>query len=245
MIKGSDGKRDPRYREIEAWLRERCGQLSVGALLPSELELAARFDVSRMTARHAVQMLVQEGLVDRRRGAGSFVAAPPLHRRESTLRSFSQDMELRGLVPSSTVLRAEVGTDPVAAGRLGLPPDAWVVRIDRVRLASGVPLALERAVLPGEFADVLTRDLATGSLHAALAGMGRVMGRATGYVTARLASTEEAELLDLTAPAALLVESRLITDSNGRPVESTETAYVASRWVIDTGSYIPPVLSPE
>lgn len=245
MSKVSDAKGDPRYREIEAWLRDRCGKLPVGALLPSELELAAQFGVSRMTARHAVLMLVQEGLVERRRGAGSFVAAPPLHRGESTLRSFSQDMELRGLVPSSTVLRAEVGTDPVAAGRLGLPPDAWVVRIDRIRLASGVPLALERAVLPGEFADVLSLDLAAGSLHAALAAMGRVMGRATGYVTARLATAEEAELLGLQPPVALLVESRLITDTAGRPVESTETAYVASRWVIDTGSYVSPVLSPN
>lgn len=245
MSSGAGVKRDPRYREIEAWLRERCGTLPVGALLPSELELAAQFEVSRMTARHAVQELVQEGLVERRRGAGSFVAAPPLHRRESTLRSFSQDMQLRGLVPSSTVLRADVGMDPVAAGRLGLAPDAWVVRIDRIRLASGVPLALERTALPGEFADILSRDLAAGSLHAALAGMGRVMGRATGYVSARLATAEEAGLLDLRLPAALLVESRLITDTKGRPVESTETAYVASRWVIDTGSFIPPVASPE
>jgi GntR family transcriptional regulator len=245
VSKDTQAKRDPRYREIEAWLREKCGRLPVGALLPSEMELAARFEVSRMTARHAVQMLVQEGLVDRRRGAGSFVAAPPLHRLESTLRSFTQDMVLRGLVPSSRILRAEIGTDPVAAGRLVLPPDSWVVRIDRIRMASGVPVAIERAVLPGAFADVLSSDLATGSLHAALATMGRRMGRATGYVTARLATSEEAGLLGLKPPVPLLVESRLITDTSGRPVESTETVYVASRWVIDTGSYIPPVLPEE
>lgn len=233
--------RDPRYREIEAWLREQCGRFPVGTLLPSEMEIAAQFEVSRMTARHAVQMLVQEGLVDRRRGAGSFVAAPPLHRRESILRSFSQDMRMRGLEPSSRVLLAELGTDPSAAGRLNLAPDALVVRIDRIRMASGLPMAVERAVLPGEFAEVLASDLASGSLHEALAALGRRMGRATGYVTARLATAEEAELLQLKPPVPLLVESRLITDRSGRPVESTETAYVASRWVIDTGSFIPPV----
>lgn len=242
MDKQTDTKRDPRYLEIGAWLREQCAELPVGTLLPSEMELTVRFEVSRMTVRHAVQMLVQESLVDRRRGAGSFVAAPPLHRRESTLRSFTQDMTMRGLVPSSKILLSEVGTDPIAAGRLELPPNAWVVRIDRIRIASGVPLAIERAVLPGAFADVLSSDLAGGSLHIALAAMGRRMGRATGYVSARLATAEEAELLDLKPPAPLLVESRLITDIGGRPVEATETAYVASRWVIDTGSYIPPVV---
>jgi GntR family transcriptional regulator len=238
---GRTRRRDPRYREIESWLRDQCRAVPVGTLLPSETDVAMRFAVSRMTARQAIQVLVQDGLVERRRGAGTFVASPRMHRGESVLRSFSQDMRLRGLVPSSRVLLAELGTAPTAAAQLGLPPDAWVVRIDRVRYASGTPLALERAVLPDEFAAVLDADLANGSLHASLAAMGRTMGKATGYVMARLATNEEAELLDLKTPTALLVETRLITDLQGKSVESTETAYVASRWVIDTGAYIPPV----
>jgi DNA-binding GntR family transcriptional regulator len=229
-----------RYREIESWLRERCQALPAGSLLPSEQELSDRFGVSRMTARHAVQVLAQAGLVERRRGAGTFVAPPPLHRGEAILNSFTQEMLSRGLVPSSRVLRAEVGTAPREAAVLGLPPESWVVRIDRVRYASGVPVALEKAVLPGECEPVLGFDLERGSLHAALASLGRRMGRATGYVTARLASAEEAQLLDLTTPAALLVETRLITDVSGRPAESTETAYAGSRWVIDTGAFVAP-----
>jgi len=231
-----------RYLEIEAWLREQCQALPAGSLLPSEPELADRFGVSRMTARHAVQRLAQGGLVERRRGAGTFVAPPLLHRTETVLNSFTQDMLVRGLVPSSRLLRADVGTAPAAAVLLGLSPDSWVVRVDRVRCANGIPIALEKAVLPGEAEPVLEFDLERGSLHAALASLGRRLGRATGYVTARLASVEEGELLDLTVPAALLVETRLITDVNGRPVESTETAYVGSRWVIDTGAFVP---SPE
>jgi len=122
---------------------------------------------------------------------------------------------------------------------LGLSPESWVVRVDRVRCANGIPIALEKAVLLGEAEPVLKFDLERGSLQAALASLGRRLGRATGYVTARLASVEEAQLLDLSMPAALLVETRLITDVNGRPVESTETAYVGSRWVIDTGAFVP------
>lgn len=229
-----------RYVEIRQWLVEESDRLGVGALLPTENEVADRFQVSRMTARHAFQLLVDEGRIERRRGAGSFVMPSPLHREEAVLHSFTRDMRRRGLTPSSRLLRGEVGSDPSAAARLGLPPSEWVVTIERVRLADGVPVALEKAHLPGEFAPVLDADLETGSLHAALARLGRSMVRADGYVTARLATAEDAALLHLSPPAALLVESRLVTDSTGRKVESTETAYVGSRWVIDTGSFVSP-----
>lgn len=233
-------KKSPsRYEEIAGWLRRQCADLTPGTRLPAESELVERFSVSRMTVRHALDLLVKEGLVHRRKGAGTFVAEPALHRPESVLRSFSQDMRRRGLEPASWVLRAETAIDPRAADRLGLPPDSWLVLIDRVRLASGTPICLERTALPGQFVEVLEADLESGSLHEALGALGRTMGRASGYVTARLASDQEAGLLELESPSALLVESRLITDGSGRAVEATESAYAASRWVIDTGAWIP------
>ena len=77
-----------RYQEIEAWLREIILKGRAGEAIPSEVEIAASFDVSRMTARQAVLNLMREGLVDRRRGAGTFIADNPLHRREGVLLSF-------------------------------------------------------------------------------------------------------------------------------------------------------------
>lgn len=229
-----------RHVAIEEWLRGQCTSLPAGSRLPTENELALRFDVSRMTVRQAYQRLAQQGLIERRRGAGSFVLPPPLHREEATLRSFTQDMRSRGLTPTSKVVTAEVGANPALAATLGLPPAQWVVSIERVRYADGVAVAIERTALPGEFAAVLDADLEHGSLHQALASLGRELGRATGYVTARMATAEEARLLALSMPAALLVETRLITDSEGRSVESTQSAYVGSRWVIDTGSFVAP-----
>lgn len=233
-----------RYLEIEDWLRRRCLEDPPGTLLPPETELAEQFSVSRMTARHAFENLTREGLIDRRRGVGSFVAVAPLHRAEAILYSFTEDMARRGMVAASRILRAEVGSAPSHATALGLDADAWVVNIDRVRLANGIPVAREKVALPSEFVQVLDYDLTTGSLHAALADMGRVMGRAAGHVVSRLATAEEAELLDLDLPAALLVESRLVRDLSGTPVEHTETAYVGSRWVIDTGPYVHPASRP-
>lgn len=234
-----------RYLEIEHWLRRRCIEAHPGTALPSETELAEQFSVSRMTARRAFENLAREGLMERRRGVGSFVASAPLHRAEAILYSFTDDMNRRGIVASSRLLSAEVGSAPRNATALGLDPDAWVVNIDRVRLANGRPVAREKVALPREFVGVLEYDLENGSLHAALADMGRVMGRATGHVVARLATVEEATLLELATPAALLVESRLVSDLSGTPVELTETAYVGSRWVIDTGPYVHPASPAE
>lgn len=228
-----------RYRVIEAWLRERCATLPAGSLLPAESELAERFQVSRMTARQALQNLAAEGLIERRRGAGTFVAPTPLHRADSVLLSFTQDMQRRGMTASSRIVSAGLITSPAEAVQLGRRPDTWVVRIDRIRLADGVPVARERATLPEEFKAVLDHDLESGSLDTALTKLGRQWGKASGYVSARLASEDDAQALELEMPAALLVESRLVYDVEGRPVERTETAYVASRWVIDTGLYVP------
>ncbi len=228
----------PRYQEIATWLREQCAALPPGSALPAENDLAARFSVSRMTARHAVDVIVDEGLARRRSGAGTFVEAPALHRPNSVLRPFSQDMRSRGLVPSSQVLRAEMSRRPASAAELGLPPDAWLVLIERVRLASGTPIAIERTALPQEFQGVLEADLEKGSLHEALGRLGRTMGRASGSVTARLATQEEGSLLDVDLPAALLVERRLVADTTDRTIEATETAYAGSRWAIDTGAFV-------
>ena len=96
-----------RYQEIEAWLREIILKGRAGEAIPSEVEIAASFDVSRMTARQAVLNLMREGLVDRRRGAGTFIADNPLHRREGVLLSFSEDMKRRGLKPSSELISAK------------------------------------------------------------------------------------------------------------------------------------------
>jgi GntR family transcriptional regulator len=223
-----------RYREIERFLRSQVEGARPGAPLPSEAELCERFSVSRMTVRQALQELTNDGLVERRRGQGTFVAHRPVHRRPGVFLSFTEEMNRRGMQASSRLLNAGMD-DPrrSEALDLGLAPGSQVLRVVRVRLADGVPVALEDAALVPELGGVLEEDLAVGSLHSALERRGVVATRATGTITARLARASETALLDLAPQSALLVELRILFDQEGRVFERTETRYAADRYVID------------
>lgn len=237
-MKASQGTRSEksglRYREIEAWLREIILIGRPGEVIPSEVEIAASFEVSRMTARQAVLNLMREGLVDRRRGAGTFIADNPLHRREGVLLSFTEDMKRRGLRPSSELIsaRKEIAT-PSDLKMLNLKDPSTVIVIKRLRLADETPLALEKVVLTTKCHKVLEEDLVSGSLHDALRKNGIEPTLASGWLKARLATTQEANRLDLPTKSPLLVETRVIEDQFGTPIEHTETAYAANRYVVD------------
>jgi GntR family transcriptional regulator len=187
-----------------------------------------------MTVRQALQELTVAGLVDRRRGKGTFVAPGPMHRRPGVFLSFSEEMGRRGMAPTSRLVSAGVErARPEEVADLGLDDGADVVRVRRVRLADGVPIAVEDAAVVVDHRAVLDADLERGSLHAELARHGVIAASAIGTVTARLTSRAEARLLDVTPRTALLVELRLLSDQRGRPFERTESRYVADRYVID------------
>jgi GntR family transcriptional regulator len=235
---------EARYQEIERWLRRRVRRSAPGDPLPSESELAARYRVSRMTARQAVQNLAAEGLVQRRRGAGTFVAPRPIHRHEGALMSFTEDMRRRGLKASSRLLQAGLRAATSAdVDALRLPGAARVVAISRLRLADGVPMAIEHAALPAECAGVLADDLETGSLHESLAARGRVPSVSRSWIRARLATATESRLLEIPRRSALLVERRIIYDTDGLPLEHTETAYNAESYAIDAVFSVSPSAS--
>lgn len=223
-----------RYEEIARFLRAEIASASPGTRLPSESELCERFGVSRMTARAALQILDNEGLIVRRRGQGTFVAPRPVPRVLGSPLSFTESMRRRGLTASSRLLAAgEIDPEPDDVTALGLAPEERPVLLERLRLASGVPMAIERAVLHPSLREVLDEDLATVSLHAAMERMGRIPTRAQAWVSARVADSRERRLLELKDPAVILAERRVITDQDGRPLEHTETRYAAERYTFE------------
>ena len=230
-----DGKPGPQYRRIEQTLRHRIATLQPGQRLPSDAELTVEFGVSRMTARNAMQRLAEDGLIERQPGRGSFVAAPSSHRRANRLMTFTQEMLRRGLTPSSRVLARSIRpSTPAEAASLGVPARQPIVHIRRLRCADEQPIAIESAVLLGVCASaVMTADLARGSLHEALTRAGFALRRGTGTITAAAATMEDARLLSTRVGDPLLVERRIIADIHGRPIEATESRYVADRYALD------------
>jgi GntR family transcriptional regulator len=225
----------PQYRQIEQTLRARIATLRPGARLPSDTDLVAEFGVSRMTARNAMQRLAEDGLIRREPGRGSFVAAPPPHRRTNRLMTFTQQMRRAGRAPSSRVLERVIR--PASASEsasLGLPARQPIVYLRRIRLADGEPIALESTALIGACApSVMAADLASGSLHETLGRADFVLVRGTGTIAAAAATPEDANLLAIHAGDPLLVERRVIVDGFGRRIESTESRYVAGRYGLD------------
>jgi GntR family transcriptional regulator len=224
----------PQYRQIEQALRARISSLPPGERVPSDAELCAEFGVSRMTARHAMQRLAEDGLIRREPGRGSFVARPLAHRRANRLMTFTQEMTRAGRVPSSRVLTRVVRpASPDEAASLGIPARQPVVHLRRLRLADGEPIVLESTVLIGETADaVMAADLANGSLHETLTQAGFSLRRGTGTISAAAATAEDARLLSIRTSDPLLVEQRVIRDPDDRPIEATESRYSASRYAL-------------
>lgn len=227
----------PRYREIEQALRARIASLRPGQRLPSDADLCVEFGVSRMTARHAMAQLAEEGLVRRDPGRGTFVAEPPAHRRASFLMTFSHEMLRQGRVPSSRIVGRTVRR-PTRGERIDLRIGRAdeVVELQRVRLADGVPVALELAVLTSRCIDaVLAADLEAGSLHEALIAAGVVPSRGTSSIRAESAAADDAPLLGVSRGEPVLVERRIILDQRGRPIERTESRYAADRYGLNVG----------
>jgi GntR family transcriptional regulator len=227
----------PRYREIEQALRSRIASMQPGHRLPSDADLCAEFGVSRMTARHAMAQLAEEGLVRRDPGRGTFVAEPPTHRRANFLMTFSREMRRQGRVPSSRIVGRTVRTpDESERVDLRVARNEQIIELRRVRLADGAPVAVEVAVLAARCVPaVLDADLETGSLHEVLINAGIVPSRGKSSIGAEAAGIDDAALLDVAVGEPMLVERRLIFDQRGRPFERTESRYAADRYGLNVG----------
>lgn len=218
----------PLYRRLKAGIRAAIarGALEGGAALPPERDLAVRLGVSRVTVRRAIAELTGEGILNRRRGAGTFVARPAgrIEQKLKRLTSFTEDMKARGMEPHSFWLeRALQPASAEEAEALDIAPGARVARLSRIRFADDRPMALEYTALPG---DILEAPAAIGpSLYAALTERGIRLQRADERITATILTDEQAGLLEVPAGAPALAINRTGFDAAGRAIEFTRSFY--------------------
>jgi GntR family transcriptional regulator len=211
----------PAYQRIQGTLRKRieAGDLRTGDAVPSERDLAKIHSVSLMTARHALASLEREGVVERRRGIGTFVSAPKIHFNK--LMSYTEQMASRSMTAGSKVLFAKIIDDEQEANaRLSLSPKSGVIKLERLRHAAGEPFALETCYLSAaQFPGLLSAPIQRESLFGILERDYKIeIGYADEEVDATAADPRTADLLDVPRREPLLRIRQVIFSTNGKAV---------------------------
>ncbi|HWZ97430.1 MAG TPA: GntR family transcriptional regulator [Candidatus Dormibacteraeota bacterium] len=209
----------PAYQRIQSTIRKRidAGQLRPGDPVSSERDLAKLHQVSLMTARHALATLEHEGLVERRRGIGTFVAAPKIHFNK--LMSYTEQMAARSLSAGSKVLSLKtINDEPDVAARLSLYPTDSIIKLERIRHAAEEPFALETCYLSlNQFPELPNAPLGHESLFAHLErNYGVKLGYADEEIDATAADPEIAELLGVPRREPLLRIRQVIFSTQGK-----------------------------
>lgn len=220
-----------KYEVVARAIREMiASSLGPHDALPSERDLMAVHQVSRVTVRAAIARLVDEGLVYNIHGSGTYVGSREIFSKSPKLTSFTEDMASRGFTASSKVLAAYVvGADEELARRLSIAPGASCTVLRRLRLADGVPIAIEEAYLPTSILDLDQLRLGE-SLYDQLAKQGHEIIRSEQEITATELDDDQCALLEVPRGSAALCVLRVSSARQGRLIEFARDIYRADRY---------------
>jgi GntR family transcriptional regulator len=220
----------PLYLQLARSLREHIssGGIDPGSALPSERDLSEMAGLSRVTVRKGIEQLIDEGVLIRRQGSGTFVARR-IEAPGAKLSSFSDDTRSRGEDPGVVwIYKSYAQPTEEEAAALDVPLTAKVARLGRVRLAGGEPLAIEHAVIPAIFMPDL--ESLGDSLYQALEKHGFRPTSGTQRVRASLATPTEAGILSVAQNSEVLRIDRRTRVPDGRIVEFTRSVYRGDRY---------------
>jgi GntR family transcriptional regulator len=232
----------PLYMRIQEMMRSHIasGQFAAGQRLPSETELAERFETTRTTVRQALAQLTFEGLITRRIGLGTFVATRPVESRidAGAVRSFEEQMEDSGAHVTFRLLAFDVEpASATTAAALELPVKTPIYRMRRLRLVEREAIGLEDRAMPVRIgsavaASALATRPATRIVESVL---GTPLGGMTVSVGAIGATTEAARELAIRRGNPVLVRTHTFFDQNGRPVLTGESIYRGDKYRFSYG----------
>ena len=225
----------PRYYQLKEIIRERIrsGEWTSGGPIPSERELCERYGISRMTARQSIGELVNEGLLYREQGRGTYVGRPKIAQQLLRLTGFTEDMDAREQRSGAKVLSAEMRpADEITADRLRIKRGQPIYRLRRLRLADAEPLALETSSLSFIGCErLLENDLERDSLYQLLELTYDVPPvEAEQEFEADLALEDEAALLGINAGGAVLRTRRVTLTRRNLPIEYATSVYRGDKY---------------
>lgn len=226
----------PLYKQLYDQLRQsiESGKFDVGNRLPSERQLAAEFGISRLTARRALGLLQQDGYIHAHQGKGSYVVrSQPRTQRHTKLQGFTEVILRRGMQPSRRVVSCDViAVNGEVAHSLGVKDNDQAVKIRRLHLANGMPVALFTSYLPYPLcAPVLNRDLEQHSLYRMLEEELHIHLAYADHTSQKvLERSGDLHFLNLEPPATVIQLKRKTCDDSGRVVEYLEALCHSSRY---------------
>jgi GntR family transcriptional regulator len=218
------------YSQVESVLAGEIadGSLKPGDQLSTEDQLIVRFGMSRITVRRAIQNLVSRGLVEIRRGKGTFVAAPKISQELTQLSGFVEDMQALGRKATARLIGKKiVAADETVAGQLSLTKGERVIRIHRVRLADGVPMSFDETYLPLEIGrKIVTNDLNVEPIFSLLERKYRVPLVEAEYKLEAVAATVDVSVaLNVPQGSPIFLIERTSYSTGGRPVDYERLHY--------------------
>lgn len=207
----------------------------MGHLLPSEIELARQFQVSRTTVRQAIGDLVASGYVVRQQGKGTFVAERSKSLTASRLYGFAEELRLRGYTTEVRVQSVSHGPcAPEVAEHLRVGEQTPVIEIIRTAHVEDDCIFREVSHLVAPFhvhLEELTKNEDTfENIYGYLEQSGVKIALGKQYIRAEMANPVDQDVFGLTSPAPVLVIVRITQDESGSPVEFSEVRYAGNRY---------------
>jgi len=205
-----------------------AGDLRPGDRLPSEDELLARFSVSRITVRRAIQNLIQRGMVEIQRGRGTFVLPPRVSQELTQLTGFVEDMDRLGRKATARVVsKTIVAADARVSAHLGISMGMRVTRIERVRLSNSIPMSFDETYLPLEIGKkIITNDLRVKPIFTLLEEKyGIPLLEAEYKLEATIASPKLALALSVTEGSPIFQIERTSFTTGNQPIDYEVLSY--------------------
>ena len=223
----------PAYLQIHDQIKKEIDEevWQIGQRLPSERDLAETFQVSRMTLRQAITLLVEEGVLERRVGSGTFVASTRVQEKMRGTTSFTEIMKSQGNTPSSQLL-ADRRTLPSKqeVEKLGIEKTENIIRMERVRYADKLPVVYEVASIPEKFIKNFDKEEITSHFFQTLQEHGYKIGKSQQTIYARLAKEKIAHYLEIPRGHAILALTQVSYFEDGTAFEYVKSQYVGERF---------------
>jgi GntR family transcriptional regulator len=219
--------------EMRAELNQLLDAHYLGQKIPSERVLSERFGVARMTLRHAIETYILEGKLERRPGSGTYISNQ-CYSLSARCRSFSSEMQSRGLEPGNKLLLSKIVTaDKVSSSKLRIPLNSKILKFSRLRFGDEVPMAYQTTSIPIAYIGHVENSELEGSLEDLLQNkFGITITTSQTEIAGDFVDQKISKLLEITTLTPCLVKETIDIDQRSRSIMWNKTWYNAERFKI-------------